>query len=357
MNSHPGGQHSNERIGYSQYESGADKRGQESALDLQSAVADAHNAMADEYDLIEDLWYSWLFFEIHAFIVQHLPKGQGRTAIDVGCGTGFQSFLLAAAGYKVDAFDIAEDLVNVACRKAEELPTRSFAELVTSLGKYGIHTKQRERLRLRLNGLSVGGPIHQPRFYIADAVDPTAYGSGMRDVITCCGSVVSFIPDYEKVLEQMSRVLSPGGLLFLEVEQRYNFDLFWPVIDRLIGGRLEYGQTFSETLRILFSNPLQEVILRYPFQLKSGEWVDLPIRLFTPLELKRSFRRFHLTCRAVKGIHVWTNLIPSTVLHRPHPAVRLQNLFTILGKVDRFVSTHWPFYNLGCSIVYCLEKS
>lgn len=46
----------------------------------QRVVADAHNAMAEEYDLVEDLWYSWLFFEIHEFIALHLPKGKGLSA-------------------------------------------------------------------------------------------------------------------------------------------------------------------------------------------------------------------------------------------------------------------------------------
>jgi hypothetical protein len=62
-------------------------------------IAAAHDRMAEEYDQLDDLWYSWLFARLHEFVADHLPTSPGRrVAVDAGCGTGFQSFLLARAG-------------------------------------------------------------------------------------------------------------------------------------------------------------------------------------------------------------------------------------------------------------------
>lgn len=67
-------------------------------------VTAAHDEMAKEYDHLDDLWYPWLFARIHEFLAENLPPVSHcprPRALDVGCGTGFQSFLLARAGYVV----------------------------------------------------------------------------------------------------------------------------------------------------------------------------------------------------------------------------------------------------------------
>src|SRR5947208_16807713 len=84
-----------------------------------SAIAAAHDAMRDEYDRLEDLWYPHLFAQVHELIAGALPEEEGPrpTAFDAGCGTGFQSFLLARAGYAVRGMDLAAALVEVAREK------------------------------------------------------------------------------------------------------------------------------------------------------------------------------------------------------------------------------------------------
>src|SRR5690606_8667192 len=48
-------------------------------------VSLAHNAMADEYDQLDDLWYPFLFAQIHELIAANLDPGVGATpqALDV----------------------------------------------------------------------------------------------------------------------------------------------------------------------------------------------------------------------------------------------------------------------------------
>ena len=47
-----------------------------------------------------------------------LPDGHARDALDVGCGTGFLSFLLAARGHRVTGVDFAPAMLDEARRKA-----------------------------------------------------------------------------------------------------------------------------------------------------------------------------------------------------------------------------------------------
>ena len=83
------------------------------------SVADIFNKMAGEYDEIRDLWYAWLYSRLHYFIVRDVINVYSpKMVLDVGCGTGFQSFLYATAGAFVIGIDVARDLIKVAWRKS-----------------------------------------------------------------------------------------------------------------------------------------------------------------------------------------------------------------------------------------------
>src|SRR5437899_566419 len=96
------------------------------SLDKMSAtsnrqVAYIFNEMRHDYDELKDLWYAWLFSRLHYIIVNNVISGwrnQHNRALDIGCGTGFQSFLYAVCGARVTGIDIAEELINVAKEKA-----------------------------------------------------------------------------------------------------------------------------------------------------------------------------------------------------------------------------------------------
>ena len=81
-------------------------------------VKNIFNEMADEYDSLSDLWYSWLFSRLHYLIASNvLYKNYPKKTIDIGCGTGFQSFLYAGAGSNVYGIDIADELIKQAKKK------------------------------------------------------------------------------------------------------------------------------------------------------------------------------------------------------------------------------------------------
>lgn len=319
------------------------------------AVASAHDRMAGEYDDLTDLWYAWLFSQIHGLIAAHLPIARSSNrAIDAGCGTGFQSFLLAQAGYDVVGFDISDALLDVARTKSSRLATPPLISPPLFQSNDGWAATAHHRLANRLEAIRAGRPVQPPRFVHGD-VATFDFGEGL-DAIVCCGSVLSFVDGYAQTIERMARALAPGGLLFLEVEQKYNLDLLWPVMDRLVGGRLGYEQDWSEIFANLFSPPGRSIQIDYPFELQDGEEVNLPIWLFSVGELEQIFRQVGLDVRSRLGVHQITNLLPSMVLHRqpPHPSVRV--LFEPLRRLDGVVGHHWPFSGLGCSVVYCLQR-
>jgi SAM-dependent methyltransferase len=307
--------------------------------------------MRDEYDNIEDLWYSYLFNRIHAFILRNLAANKAGSALDVGCGTGFQSFLLAEAGYRVYGFDIAADLVEVAEAKAGLLGhhvTRIFSSSIPSA------MKEQARILSRAAALRDGRAILTPSFRIGNALDTSSYIEGPFDVVVCCGSVLSFIDEYRQAITLMAQALRKGGLLFLEVEQKVTPDLLWSIFDALLKGPLGYDISFTEAIRNLFSKPRENIRLDYPFELTDGQELVLPLWIFSVGYLRNVFAAEGLKVIDRQAIHAVTNLIPSTVLHKQKPSHLLRMAFSGLATSERYLSRLWPFWRLGCSVMYCL---
>jgi SAM-dependent methyltransferase len=112
--------------------------------------------------------------------VRRLGAGTGRAALDLGCGEGRHSILLARRGYDVTAFD----LEPLALRKA--------------------------RARVRKAGL-------QARFVSGDALDLRFPGAAFDLVLDygCFHHVVT--RDWPRYRRGIARVLKPGGHLLLSV--------------------------------------------------------------------------------------------------------------------------------------------
>lgn len=104
-----------------------------------------------------------------------LPEPPSRV-LDLGCGTGSLSLLLAAQGHRVTGLDLSPRMLDLACEKAEAC------------------------------GLAV-------TFLPGDASDPKGVGSGYDVVLA--RHVVWALPDPTAALRCWSRLLAPGGRLVL----------------------------------------------------------------------------------------------------------------------------------------------
>lgn len=104
----------------------------------------------------------------------------GDRVLDLGCGPGAMSVPLAVAGRSVVAFDLAPRMVEEARRLIERLAPGARAE-----------------------------------FCVGDA-QALPFDAARFDVVVTTG-VLEYIPDVERALSEVARVLRPGGVLVASV--------------------------------------------------------------------------------------------------------------------------------------------
>jgi ubiquinone/menaquinone biosynthesis C-methylase UbiE len=285
-------------------------------------VARLFDAMAQSYDALEP-WYEHLYDMLHAILRAELrpgaalgrPRGHHPRALDAGCGTGFQTAVLESLGYQTHGVDLSSGLLAVARRK---LPSTTL---------------------------------------ISGNIEELPYLDRSFDVVTCCGSTLSFVEDPGAAVREMSRVLRPGGTLVIECEHKWSVDLAWAFLSSVTFDSLGYGVTIGEAWQPL-ARPLSEgFVLRYPYVTQTGarEWMRL--RLFTKTEIRRMLVAAGLVPEKAWGIHAITNLIPSTVLHRQRLGRVLAAVFGVLRAADRRRGSCPPAPALANSVVVRARKT
>jgi MPBQ/MSBQ methyltransferase len=300
---------------------------------LGSDVARLFDAMAESYDELEP-WYEHVYARLHTILRAELspgararpigdvgagchgrarPAGSGR-ALDAGCGPGVQAAILKELGYETHGVDISGGLVAVAHKR---LPASRFA--------------------------------------LAD-VEALPYRSESFDVITCCGSTLSFVDDPARALREIGRVLRPGGRLLLECEHKWSLDLGWALVSAFTRDSLGYGATVSALCRAL-ARPLGEsCVVDYPVLPPSGDVRVMRLRLFTMAELRVLLREAGLAPVRAWGIHALTNVIPSTVLHRERLSPILAGVYRALCAIDGALAASPPARWIANSLVVLAER-
>jgi len=304
--------------------------------------------MANDYDEMKDLWYSWLFSRIHFLIAKNFLtnwKGQDKTVLDIGCGTGLQSFLYARCGAKVTGIDVSEKLIQEAKNKKIQKIISLFPANFNFVKKYDKIIQD----IVDRNFPSVD--FTYPNFLTQNALDES-FKEGEFDHVNCCGSVLSFIDNHRKVLELTQRYLKSGGSFIFEVESKYNFDLIWGIVDSLTGGRLGFEMSFQEAIAPLFSWPASHSSIEYPFG-ENENPVYMPIKLFSKSGLIKEFEQAGLRVEKVKTIHSLTNIVPSTILDSEKPSKFTRFAFSILSFLEENIPINFP----GCSLVLIGKKA
>jgi SAM-dependent methyltransferase len=265
--------------------------------------------MAASYDDLEP-WYEHLYGVLHGLVRAELapPAGAERPrALDAGCGTGFQTVILRELGYETLGVDLSAGLLAVARRR------------------------------------SAGA-----RFVQGD-LEALPCRSGTVGLVVSCGSTFSFLGDPARALREVARVLGPGGRLLLEVEHRWSLDLLWRLASSVTGDPLGYGATPADARRG-FGRPLRGGIrIDYPGY--------PPLRLFTRSELGGLVAAAGLVPVRWWGIHSVTNLLPSTVLHRPRLGRALARVYRELTRIDRRLAGTWLGRRAAHSLIVLARKS
>jgi ubiquinone/menaquinone biosynthesis C-methylase UbiE len=159
---------------------------------------DAFSGHYDDSAFYSSLGTLYLSKLEESFILSNYSNVQGAKILDIGIGTGRCSSLLAKKGAKIYGIDISD-----------EMPKKARIKLGNSL--------------MDLNIIDVQRGIPYP------------YSS--FDTILCI-RVLKYMPNWKFVINEISRVLKPGGFLILEIsaknsiallaEKRSNYFLFNP---------------------------------------------------------------------------------------------------------------------------------
>ena len=266
------------------------------------------DAMAASYDDLEP-WYEHLYAVLHGLVRAELRPSTGSPrpqALDAGCGTGFQTAILLELGYRTVGLDISAGLLRAA------RPRSTGARLVQG------------------------------------DIETLPCRNATMDLVVSCGSTLSFVARPERAFAEIARVLRPGGRVLLEVEHRWSLDLLWRLASSAVGDPLGYEVSASAAARAL-ARPLS-----------SGVWIDYPgypaLRLFTRPEIDRWLGDAGLVPRRAWGLHSATNLLPSTVLHRPRLGRVAGALYRGLCALDRTLAATGPGRAFANSLVILAEK-
>lgn len=143
-----------------------------------------------EFRAMNTWWRKWghRYFELPMFQRMGLDVTD-KDVLEIGCGNGYGGYLLNQLKPRsYIGLDVMEEQIEIAKRNHPQL-----------------------------------------EFLVQDAADLSRFAKASRDVVVIFG-VLHHIPEWRRVIDEISRVLKPGGDLFLEeprgLDVRF-FDLFF----------------------------------------------------------------------------------------------------------------------------------
>jgi ubiquinone/menaquinone biosynthesis C-methylase UbiE len=249
-------------------------------------------------DLYQQIIVSQPFFincyALYDKLLDKLLKGKRYgSLLDVGCGSGVQTVVLAGHANSVTGIDIAEEFVEVA--------------------------------RKRCSNLS------NVRFQIENACS-LPFSDNSFDGIVSYGDVLSHIVEgYDKALSEMARVVKPGGWITFEVDNKWNVGLIY------------VSKEFKDAWKIKGKGHA------------SREWQGMFFKTFTPSELKHLLEQNGLTVMEWHGHNIFASLIPDKWLLEEKRTL-LGSVAIFLGKIDLLLSAVFPFNRLGFNHMLIVRK-
>ena len=215
--------------------------------------------VASFYDVVGNTYDRTLYFlaceaPYHAEIERLSAGRRFRRLVDLGCGTGKQSVMLAPLADEVVAVDISASSLKQAearCTRAGVRNVRFLEESIVSL------------------------PIE----------------SGSVDGIISYGDVISHVHDaYGQVFRECARILTPKGFLAFEIDGKWELDM-------------------------LLHNPEERARARAAIGIGHLRvWRDIPCKTFTDRELRHDLAAAGLRTASVRGVNIFHCVLPESVL-------------------------------------------
>ena len=140
----------------------------------------AYEALAQSYDsLTQDISYDHMLTFMEAILSRH--EIHPETVLDLACGTGSMSVLMAKRGYRVLGADISEDMLAMAQDKASELD--------------------------------------EPPYFICQSMQELRLPYAV-DWVACCLDSLNYLTDPKDCRQTFARVydaLTPGGVFIFDI--------------------------------------------------------------------------------------------------------------------------------------------
>jgi ubiquinone/menaquinone biosynthesis C-methylase UbiE len=215
--------------------------------------------VAEFYDEVGSSYDRTLYFlacdPLYEAEIARLSAGRRlRRVLDLGCGTGKQTVLLAPRAEEVWAIDLSAESLH----QAEARCTRA--------GFHNVRFLQQSILKL---------PVED----------------GSVDAIVSYGDVISHIHDaYRQVFIESARVLATGGIMTFEVDGKWELDMLLHNPEERARARAARGVGH---LRV---------------------WRDIPCKTFTGPELGGILREVGLRVIRIRGVNVFHCLLPEAIL-------------------------------------------
>lgn len=222
--------------------------------------------------------------------MRRLSAGQRfRRLVDLGCGTGKQTVMLAALADEVVAVDISASSL----RQAEARCARAGVRNVR---------------------------------FLQESIVALSLESGSVDGVFSYGDVISHVHDaYRQVFRESARILRPGGFLAFEIDGKWELDMLLHNPEERAKARAARGVGH---LRV---------------------WRDIPCKTFTDRELRGELATAGLRTVSVRGVNILHCLLPEWVLMGlPHEVgAGWRAISRVLQGVDAIVARLPWFYRLA----------
>jgi ubiquinone/menaquinone biosynthesis C-methylase UbiE len=259
-------------------------------------VSDAYNRLAADLDRkMSAAPFLANCYVLYDKMLGRLLQGKryGRI-LDMGCGTGLQTIILADAADLVIGIDLAEDLIKLAQARCQ----------------------QKKNVR-----------------FIVDDATRMPFPDHIFDLVVSYGDVVSHIIDgHERAIEEMARVLKPGGLASFEVDNKWNAGVFY--IPRELKDACRTRGKGHDTRR----------------------WEGMRFKTFTRPELTRILTRHGLSILSVDAHNILASFIPDRYVLEERRNTFWGDVARKLGRVDRAISGWFPFNRFGFNVSVTARK-
>lgn len=217
--------------------------------------------------------YANKFYEISfAEIAEYIKSNKLCTVLDAGCGTGAKSFILANHGLHVTGCDFSEVALNIASLNQNEL--------------YG---------------------EQKIKFYESDITN-LCFGDGVFDAVVCWG-VLMHVEDISKALEELGRIVRPGGMLVIGINNHNSLDsLLAACSGRFRKGISEKGE--EGTKRYIKTNDGDLLVRHTDVHWMIGKIIDCGYILdrHTAGQMTEFYTRNYIPNFAKNFIHIINNL-------------------------------------------------